>query len=165
MPNCTTIGRSRPRPARICSICSALAASPAMIAAGSPGVRRSSANTSTATMSSTGIVESSLLAMKLYIRKRPLAGPRVRATASAARRLLHVPIDIARADDPAGHVLARGEGVDVFAQGRVRADLERSRLDRLRKGLLLRFLRRAREVVAQLFEARVGRPAEPGLLA
>ena len=37
MPNCTTMERSNPRPARICATCSGLAASPAMITAGSPG--------------------------------------------------------------------------------------------------------------------------------
>ena len=64
MPNCTGIERSRPRLARIAAICSLLAASPARIAAGSPGVRRSIRNTSTATTSSTGIVASSRRAMK-----------------------------------------------------------------------------------------------------
>jgi hypothetical protein len=59
MPNCSGIERSRPRPVRICAICSVLAASPASIAAGSPGVSRSIRNTSTATISSTGIVDSS----------------------------------------------------------------------------------------------------------
>src|SRR2546422_4301963 len=161
MPNWTTIGLSRPSPARMRSICSAFAASPAMIAAGSPGVRRSSMKTSTATMSSTGIVDSSLLRIKAYITKRPLAGPLCKSLGSV---LLHIPVNVARPDDPAGHVLARGERIHVLAQRRMRADLEGARLDRLGERLLLRLLGRARKIVAQLLQLGVGRPAEPRFL-
>ena len=56
MKNCVTIGPSSPSRVRIAAICSALALSPAMIAAGSPGVSRSIRNTSTATISITGTV-------------------------------------------------------------------------------------------------------------
>jgi hypothetical protein len=56
MKNCVTIGSSRPSRLRISAICSALALSPAMIAAGSPGVSRSIRNTKSATISITGRV-------------------------------------------------------------------------------------------------------------
>src|SRR6185503_5116192 len=79
--------------------------------------------------------------------------------------LLDVPVDVARADDPAANVLARGERVDVLAERRVGADLEGARLDRLGEALFLALVGGAREVVAQLLELRVGRPAEPRLLA
>jgi hypothetical protein len=59
MPNCTTSGRSRPRLARIAAMFSALAASPARMAAGSPGVSLSRRKTRTATTSRTGTVPSS----------------------------------------------------------------------------------------------------------
>ena len=58
MKNWVKIGSSRPSRLRIAATCSALALSPAMIAAGSPGVRRSIRNTSTATISITGAVAS-----------------------------------------------------------------------------------------------------------
>jgi hypothetical protein len=54
------IGSSSPRRLRIWAICSVVALSPAMMAAGSDGVRRSIRNTSTATISITGMVASSL---------------------------------------------------------------------------------------------------------
>src|SRR2546422_878851 len=127
MPNWTTIGLSRPSPARMRSICSAFAASPAMIAAGSPGVRRSSMKTSTATMSSTGIVDSSLLRIKAYITKRPLAGPLCKSLGSV---LLHIPVNVARPDDPAGHVLARGDWIPVH---RLQVDLEAGLAQELRR--------------------------------
>ena len=47
--NCSTTGRSRPSLARTAAIASAVASSPAMIAAGSPGAKRSRKNTNTAT--------------------------------------------------------------------------------------------------------------------
>ena len=56
MKNCVTIGSSSPSRLRMAAICSALALSPAMMAAGSPGVRRSIRNTNTATISITGAV-------------------------------------------------------------------------------------------------------------
>ena len=60
MKNWVKMGSSRPRRFRISAICSLLALSPAMIAAGSPGVSRSIRNTSTATMIITGTVAASL---------------------------------------------------------------------------------------------------------
>ena len=57
--NCCIIGWSRPSWLRICATCSALALSPAMIAAGSDGVRRSMRKMKTATTSITGMVPSS----------------------------------------------------------------------------------------------------------
>ncbi|MBA7482925.1 hypothetical protein ES707_18429 [subsurface metagenome] len=59
MTNCSIIGRSRPSWPRILATCSALALSPAMIAAGSDGVRRSIRKMKTATTSITGIAPSS----------------------------------------------------------------------------------------------------------
>ena len=59
MKNCSTMGRSRPSWLRICATCSVVALSPAMIAAGSEGVRRSIRKMKTATTSITGIVPSS----------------------------------------------------------------------------------------------------------
>jgi hypothetical protein len=64
MANCTGSGRSRPRLARIAAICSEVAASPARIAAGSPGVSLRRRKTRTATMKRTGMVPSSRRAMK-----------------------------------------------------------------------------------------------------
>lgn len=60
MANWVMIGWSRPRRLRISATCSALALSPAMIAAGSAGVSRNIRKTSTATTSITGIVAASL---------------------------------------------------------------------------------------------------------
>ena len=57
--NCSKIGRSRPSLLRTAAICCAVASSPAMIAAGSPGARRSRKNTNTATTTMTGMVASS----------------------------------------------------------------------------------------------------------
>ena len=48
-PNCTRNGWSRPSFARICLMSSAVAMSPAITAAGSPGVRNRSENTTSAT--------------------------------------------------------------------------------------------------------------------
>ena len=58
MPNCVHTGWSRPSLRRMPSISSGEALSPAMIAAGSPGVRCSSKNTNSATTSITGMVAS-----------------------------------------------------------------------------------------------------------
>jgi len=54
--NCSTNGRSRPSFMRTASIASVVASSPAMIAAGSPGARRSRKNTNSATTAITGRV-------------------------------------------------------------------------------------------------------------
>src|SRR5512147_3351931 len=130
MPNCTGIERSSPRLERIWAICSVLAASPARIAAGSPGVSRSMRKTSTATTSSTGIVDSRRRRMKVYISERGAATRRLRPPSDPPGEraplgapdhvgirlvLLYVPVDVPRSDHPAGDVLARGERVDVFA--------------------------------------------------
>ena len=61
--NCVTIGWSRPSFARMSATSCDVAAAPAMIAAGSPGVRRSIAKTKTATIAMTGIVASRRLPM------------------------------------------------------------------------------------------------------
>ena len=64
------------------AICSVFAASPARIAAGSPGVRRSIRNTSTATISRTGIVATSRRAMKAYMDAEKQTAPGVYAGAA-----------------------------------------------------------------------------------
>jgi hypothetical protein len=61
--NCATIERSSPRRARMSTMSCEVAAAPAMMAAGSPGVSRSIENTSTATIAMTGIVASKRRAM------------------------------------------------------------------------------------------------------
>ena len=58
--NWVRIGWSRPSRFLISATCSELALSPAMMAAGSDGVSRSIRNTSTATISITGMVAASL---------------------------------------------------------------------------------------------------------
>ena len=52
--NCSTIGRSSPSLARTAAIASLVASSPAMIAAGSPGAKRSRKKTNSATTAMTG---------------------------------------------------------------------------------------------------------------
>src|SRR5262245_4148469 len=170
MPNCTAIGLSSPRFSRMRAICSVFAASPARIAAGSPGVRRSIRKTSTATISRTGIVASRRRARKVYTGPQketaPEFTPEPSRCYSSRSVLLQVPVDVAVGDEPAGDVLAPDGHVHEFAERRMRADLERARLDRLGELLLLRLVRLAHELRAQLFELGVGRPAEPaGLLA
>ena len=54
--NCSVIGRSSPRRARMSATSCEVALSPAMIAAGSPAVSRSMRNTRTATTTMTGMV-------------------------------------------------------------------------------------------------------------
>src|SRR5258706_8189822 len=148
MPNCTRIGRSRPSSARMRAIWSVLAASPARIAAGSPGARRSMRNTSTATISSTGRVASSLRAIKEIKPKKKSV-------------LLQVPVEVAGLVEEAGDVLARGERRIEFAERHVGADLERARLDLLGELLLLRLVGLAHELGAQLEDLVVLGPAEP----
>src|SRR6185503_7830810 len=124
MPNWTRIGRSRPSSARMRAICSVLAASPARIAAGSPGARRSSRKTRTATISSTGRVASSLRAIKeIKLKEKSV--------------FLQVPVEIAGLVEQAADVLARRERGVELAQRHVRPDLEGARLDLLGELLLL----------------------------
>src|SRR5688572_7173605 len=137
MPNCARIGLSRPRLARMRAICSVLAASPARIAAGSPGARRSTMNTSTATMSSTGIVAAKRRRMKFSMKKNgPGQGPFQAAPEPSI--LLQVPVDIAIGDEEAADVLPRGHRLRVLAQRHVRADLESACLQRFGHLLFLR---------------------------
>src|SRR5437764_15414646 len=79
--------------------------------------------------------------------------------------LLNVPVEVARAGDEAGDVAPCRERLDVFAERRVRGDLECARLDAFCKSLLLSLVGLARKLIAQLLELRVGRPAEPRFLA
>src|SRR5262247_3627409 len=142
------------------SICSALAASPARIAAGSPGVRRNIRNTKTATTSSTGSVAARRRTMKAVIgvgkKKRPRCGERRgRRDSRLALVLLDVPVDVARTDHEARDVLPRGERVRVLTQRGVRRDLERPCLNRLCQRFLFRIVRLAGELVAQLLDRLV----------
>jgi hypothetical protein len=54
--NCSTMGRSRPSFSRISATCWVVALSPAMMAAGSPPLKRRSRKASTATTATTGMV-------------------------------------------------------------------------------------------------------------
>src|SRR5258707_8802402 len=63
MPNCSQMGLSRPSLCRIASMAAGVASSPAMIAAGSPGVRCSSRKTKSATITITGTVAARRLRM------------------------------------------------------------------------------------------------------
>src|SRR5687767_11177896 len=162
MANCTGSERSRPRLARIAAICSELAASPARIAAGSPGVSRSMRKTSTATISSTGIVANNRLTINPIIKKAPYGALWVRFVKLI---LLHIPVRVAAADHQAGDVLAHRIRIDVLAERRVRADLEGAHLDLLGDRFALGVVGLARELVAQLLDLLVAGPAEPGFLA
>src|SRR5688572_4562328 len=119
-------------------------------------------NTSTATINSTGTVASNRLRMNPSIKKAPYGALWI---ALLNLVLLDVPVNVASADHPSGDVLARGERVYVLAERRVRADLERAHLDRLGQRLLLAVVGLACELVAQLLDLGVARPAEPRLLA
>ena len=158
MANCSGIDRSSPRLARICAICSVVAASPASTAAGSPGVRRSIRNTSTATISSTGSVASSRRGEKVQHR---LGAGRAAAGADQAPVLLQVPVDVAVGDEEAADVLARRHRLVVLAERRMGADLERARVDLVGQLLLRRLVGGAHELVAQLHQLVVAGPAEP----
>src|SRR5688572_24710777 len=175
MANCTGIERSRPRLARMAAICSAFAASPARIAAGSPGVSRSMRNTSTATMSSTGIVANNRRTMNPTM-KKPLrksgSEPDFRHQRNGYGKsgsdpdfcygalwfrfvklvFLHVPVGVSAADHQPADVLAGRIGIDVFAERRMRAYFEGAHLDLLGDGLSLRGVGLARELVAQLLD-------------
>ena len=70
--NCSRIGRLSPSLSRISAIWPAVALSPAMIAAGSPGVSRSIRNTKIATIASTGTVASRRRATKASMSGGPL---------------------------------------------------------------------------------------------
>src|SRR5258706_5312456 len=133
MPNCARIGRSRPSSVRMRAIWSVLAASPARIAAGSPGARRSKRNTSTATISRTGTVARILRATK----ENKLAAESV---------LLQVPVDVAVGDEEAADVLACRHRLRVLAQRHVRADFEGARLHRVGELLFCRLVGGAHEL-------------------
>ena len=123
MKNCVRIGWSSPSWVRICSICSAFALSPAMTAAGSPGVRRSIRNTNSATISITGTVASEAAQDEAEHAVIPPQARRARTGAAVSR--LHRPPSAALAlaaelADTFSHVPEerhrRGEhAVDVLA--------------------------------------------------
>src|SRR5476651_1640846 len=143
MPNCTGMGRSSPRPARISATWSGLAASPAMIAAGSPGVSRSIRNTNTATISRTGMVAATRLARKVN---------------NEHLLFLDVPVEVARSGHEAGDAFPYRGRIDVFPQRGVGADLESTHLDRFGQALFPGLIGGARELVAQFLQFFVAAP-------
>src|SRR5689334_6588528 len=149
-PNCTTIGRSSPRLARIFSMFSGVAASPARIAAGSPGLRRRIRKTTKATIPMTGMVARS--------RFRTNAAMPVRSSRSA---LVDVPERRERRLEHAGQVGAIGARLVVDPGRDPHHVLERLLLDRRGDFLLLGGIGRAHEGVAQLLDLGVLGPAEP----
>src|SRR6185369_1342820 len=104
MKNWVKIGWSRPRLLRIAATCSEFALSPAITAAGSPGVRRSIRNTNTATISITGRV----------------ASRRRRMYPSIALFHLDVPQRERRRSKQTAHVLAERLRLHVLAERKVR---------------------------------------------
>src|SRR5436190_16871134 len=99
-------------------------------------------------------------AMRDMVMKNPSRGRR-----RTILLLADVPVEVARADHQSLDALAHCGRGNVFAQGRMRPDLECTRLDLLGELLLRGFVGRAREAVAQLLEVGVARPAEPALVA
>ena len=78
MPNCCQIGRLRPSFSRMSAIWSEVALSPAITAAGSPGVSRSMRKTNSATTARTGMMETRRRAMKSSM--RPCVRPQALVT-------------------------------------------------------------------------------------
>src|SRR4051812_19945170 len=143
MPNCTTIGRSRPRASWMRWICSVDALSPAITAAGSPGVSRISANTTTDTTRRTGMV-----ARTRRSRKR-----------SNGSLQLDVPGGEKVATEEVFHVAAHCRGIAQLPERDIGADLHRSDLHVLGDRLALRVRLGASIGVAQPLQLLVAGPA------
>src|ERR1051326_2928822 len=155
MKNCWKIGFSSPSLPRISATCSTVAVSPAITAAGSPGVRRSIRNTTTATVASTGTADSSRWAMKVSIG--------LTAARTSPLVLAHAPEQRRRRGDPAAEpVLAVGERLVPLPDPHVGADFERPQLDLLGDLLLLGRVGLMREGAAQVLHFRVAGPADVG---
>src|SRR5438445_8404363 len=152
--NCSTSGRSRPSRARMAATSCEVALSPAMMAAGSPAVRRSSEKTTTATTAMTGIVAR---------RRRPMYGSIPYGRVSSL--LGDVPEDRHRGLDDAVDALARRRRQVPLAERDVGRILRLPHLHRLRDGLLPGRIGLARELIAQALDLLVARPAEHGLVA
>src|SRR5262245_61483053 len=154
--NCSTTGRSSPSLARTAAIDSAVASSPAMMAAGSPGASRSRKNTNTATTAITGMVASKRRRIYAVIRR-------------AIPPLLLA--DVPQHDQPG----VRHDSVDaVGAIGERRRPLAERNVDHLFDrarlqvaGDLLALLVGLRKTVgvAQLLDLGIARPAEQSLVA
>src|SRR5690606_28623295 len=156
--NCSGIGRSRPRSARIAAITSAVAWSPARIAAGSPGLRRSIRKTKMATTPMTG------MAATRRDRIRRSIVYRLRSRAAAILLLLHVPQDEGRARQQADNLLAVGGGLEIFAQRDVVHHFIGALLHRRGDFLLLGRIGLAGIGIAELLDLRILGPAEPAAL-
>src|SRR6185295_6451045 len=137
---------------------SSVAMSPAMTAAGSPGVRYSSENTTNATTAMTTKVENSRRTTYAIIRA---SAPRA---AGNSLSLLDVPHERDRSDDDAAQVRAIGGRQDELCRGDVRNELESAGLHRIRRLLRTGGIGGGKPRVAQLLDLRIFRPAEPALL-
>src|SRR5574341_1175303 len=161
MTNCRAMGWLRPSFSRMSATSWAVALSPAMIAAGSPAVRRSRRKTKRATIAMTGIVARTRRPMYGSIRGEPGgARPRGRRAPPGFRcgRLfldLDVPEYRHRGLDQAGHVLPHRRGAVPLAERDVGRVLRQAHLDRLGDGFLLGGVGRARVLVAQLLHLGV----------
>src|SRR6185503_18219774 len=171
MPNCCQIGRLRPSFSRISAIWSEVALSPAMTAAGSPGVSRSMRKTKTATTESTGTMAIRRRAMKSSIDlsvqwlaaafpSRPRFG-RGRALVRVLR-LFDVPHHSNRRLEPALDVGARGARPIPLAEPAILGGLDGARLDGDGQRLALGRVGFLGIGVAHLLHLGIGRPAEPG---
>src|SRR5262245_44802588 len=152
--NCSMIGSFSPSRSRISAICAAVALSPAMIAAGSPGVRRSIRNTKIATIASTGTVARIRRATKASMRATGRPPPQ------ALLALADVPEERRGALQKALDVVAVRDRLIPLAEIGVRADLERARLDLVRELGLLGRIRLGRERDPHPLQLLVARPAE-----
>src|SRR3954469_23353818 len=148
-------GSSRPRFWRMRAMSSLVAASPARIAAGSPGVRYSRRKTTKATTAMTTMVAN---------RRRTTYANTV-PVGLAGLLLFHVPQQVDRGDDEPADVGAVRGRQDELAGRDDRHEFEGPFLHSLGRRLGFRRRLRVEPRLAQLFHLRVGRPAEPCLLA
>src|SRR5215207_1737147 len=157
-------GRSRPSLARTAAIASAVASSPAMIAAGSPGASRSRKNTNTATTTITGIVARSRRSTWAPI-VYPSRGPC--RTGGAALLLADVPEHRKPGvrDDAVDAVGPIGDRLRPLPEGDVDHLLDRALLQ-VAGDLHLLLVRMGEAVgAAQLLDLGVAGPAEQALVA
>src|SRR5882724_424167 len=152
--NCSASGRSRPSRARMAATSCEVALSPAMMAAGSPAVRRSSEKTTTATTAMTGIVAR---------RRRPMYGNIPYGRISSL--LGDVPEDGHRRGHDPVHVLTGRDRQIPLSERDVGRVQRLPDLHSLGDGLLLHRIGLARELLAQALDLLVARPAEHRLLA
>src|SRR5262245_30619300 len=165
MANCVQIGSLRPSFSRMSLIWSEVALSPAITAAGSPGVSRSMRKTRTATTVSTGMMATRRRAMKssIYFPRSPLWPRPARGRGPKTLFLLDVPHNRYRRLEPAGDVGAGGPRAVPLADPAVLGRLQGAVLHRLGELLGLGGVGLLGIGVAQLLHLRIGRPAEPRL--